>query len=106
MQKRLLCIAPDDPANPMFTCRAMHDWKIRHVSGLGEASRALRDDHFFVGLLVRLRSLQRSGGLDSFLQVLDSERNLFQGQLALERLRLLELQSIVRLYSVLGGGWQ
>jgi DNA-binding NtrC family response regulator len=68
MQKRLLCIAPDDPANPMFTCRAMHDWKIRHVSGLGEASRALRDDHFFVGLLVRLRSLQRSGGLDSFLR--------------------------------------
>jgi DNA-binding NtrC family response regulator len=68
MQKRLLCIAPDDPANPMFTCGAMHDWEIRHVSGLGEASRALREDHFFVGLLVRLRSLQRSGGLDSFLR--------------------------------------
>lgn len=54
----------------------------------------------------RLSRLRYQGGLDSFLQVLDSERNLFQGQLALERLRLLELQSIVRLYSVLGGGWQ
>src|SRR6185312_6166325 len=54
----------------------------------------------------RLSKLRYQGGLDSFLQVLDSERNLFQGQLSLERLRLLELQSIVRLYSVLGGGWQ
>jgi multidrug efflux system outer membrane protein len=54
----------------------------------------------------RLSRLRYQGGLDSFLQVLDAERNLFQGQLALERLRLLELQSIVRLYSVLGGGWQ
>jgi multidrug efflux system outer membrane protein len=54
----------------------------------------------------RLSRLRYQGGLDSFLQVLDSERNLFQGQLALERLRLLELQSVVRLYSVLGGGWQ
>lgn len=54
----------------------------------------------------RLSRLRYEGGLDSFLQVLDSERNLFQGQLDLERLRLLELQSVVRLYSVLGGGWQ
>jgi multidrug efflux system outer membrane protein len=54
----------------------------------------------------RLSRLRYQGGLDSFLQVLDAERNLFQGQLSLERLRLLELQSIVRLYSVLGGGWQ
>jgi multidrug efflux system outer membrane protein len=54
----------------------------------------------------RLSRLRYQGGLDSFLQVLDAERNLFQGQLALERLRLLELQSIVRLYTVLGGGWQ
>jgi DNA-binding NtrC family response regulator len=68
MQKRLLCIAPDDPAIPTFHCDAMHDWEICRVSGLGEASRALRDNHYFVGLLVRLRSLQRSGGLDSFLR--------------------------------------
>jgi multidrug efflux system outer membrane protein len=54
----------------------------------------------------RLSRLRYQGGLDSFLQVLDAERNLFQGQLALERLRLLEFQSVVRLYSVLGGGWQ
>jgi outer membrane protein TolC len=54
----------------------------------------------------RLSRLRYEGGLDSFLQVLDSERNLFQGQLVLAQLRLLELQSVVRLYQVLGGGWQ
>ena len=54
----------------------------------------------------RLSRLRYEGGLDSFLQVLDSERNLFQGQLVLSQLRLLELESIVRLYQVLGGGWQ
>jgi multidrug efflux system outer membrane protein len=54
----------------------------------------------------RLSRARYEGGLDSFLQVLDSERNLFQGQLVLAQLRMLELQSVVRLYQVLGGGWQ
>jgi len=38
------------------------------------------------------------GGLDSYLQVLDSERNLFQGELVLAQLRLAEMQSFVQLY--------
>jgi multidrug efflux system outer membrane protein len=54
----------------------------------------------------RLSRLRYQGGLDSFLQVLDSERSLFEGQLVLAQLRLLELESVVRLYEVLGGGWQ
>ena len=68
MQKRLLCIAPDDPAIPMFTCSAMPDWEIHRVSGLGDAGRALRDNRFPVGLLLRVRSLQRSSDLDGFLR--------------------------------------
>jgi len=55
---------------------------------------------------VRLSNLRYRGGLDSYLQVLDSERNLFAGQLTLAQLRLLELQSVVQLYRALGGGWQ
>ena len=54
----------------------------------------------------RLSRLRYEGGLDSYLQVLDAQRNQFQGELVLAQLRLLELQSIVRLYSALGGGWQ
>ena len=55
---------------------------------------------------VRLSNLRYHGGLDSYLQVLDAERNLFGGQLALAQLRLLELNSVVQLYAALGGGWQ
>jgi len=55
---------------------------------------------------VELSTLRYRGGLDSYLQVLDAERNLFGGQLTLAQLRLQELQSVVQLYRALGGGWQ
>jgi NodT family efflux transporter outer membrane factor (OMF) lipoprotein len=55
---------------------------------------------------VRLSNLRYRGGLDSYLQVLDAERNLFAGQLTLAQLRLLEFQSVVQLYRALGGGWE
>jgi NodT family efflux transporter outer membrane factor (OMF) lipoprotein len=54
----------------------------------------------------RLSQMRYEGGLDSYLQVLDAERNLFQGQLSLARLRRDELVSVVQLYRALGGGWQ
>ncbi len=54
----------------------------------------------------RLSQLRYKGGLDSYLQVLDAERNLFQGELTLARLRRDELLSMVDLYRALGGGWQ
>jgi multidrug efflux system outer membrane protein len=54
----------------------------------------------------RLSTLRYQGGLDSYLQVLDAERNLFQGQLALAKLRLQESISFVQIYRALGGGWQ
>jgi len=68
MQKRLLCIAPDDLAPAAFECCAMRDWEIRCVSGLGDAARALHTDRFPVGLLMRVRGLQRSADLDGFLR--------------------------------------
>ncbi len=61
--------------------------------------KALRDTD-------RLSTLRYQGGLDSYLQVLDAERNLFQGELDLARLRRDELVSVVTLYRALGGGWQ
>jgi multidrug efflux system outer membrane protein len=54
---------------------------------------------------VRLSELRYRGGLDSFLQVLDAQRNLFAGQLTLAQLRLQERASVVQLYRALGGGW-
>jgi multidrug efflux system outer membrane protein len=54
----------------------------------------------------RLSQVRYKGGLDSYLQVLDVQRNLFQGELTLARLRRDELASVVELYRALGGGWQ
>jgi multidrug efflux system outer membrane protein len=53
----------------------------------------------------RLSTQRYQTGLDSYLPVLDAQRNLFQGELDLTRLRQRELASIVQLYRALGGGW-
>ncbi len=53
-----------------------------------------------------LSTLRYKGGLDSYLQVLDAERNRFSGELTLAQLRKNELLSVVQLYRALGGGWQ
>jgi NodT family efflux transporter outer membrane factor (OMF) lipoprotein len=54
----------------------------------------------------RLATERYRGGLDSYLPVLDAQRNLFQGELELAQLRQRELVAIVQLYRALGGGWQ
>ena len=54
----------------------------------------------------QLATLRYKGGLDSYLQVLDAQRNEFSGELTLAQLRKNELLSIVQLYRALGGGWQ
>jgi NodT family efflux transporter outer membrane factor (OMF) lipoprotein len=53
----------------------------------------------------QVSSERYQGGLESYLPVLDSQRNLFQGELALAALRQRELAAIVQLYRALGGGW-
>ena len=53
----------------------------------------------------RLSTDRYQGGLDSYLQVLDAQRNLFRSELDLAALQRQELGSIVELYRALGGGW-
>jgi multidrug efflux system outer membrane protein len=53
----------------------------------------------------QLSTERYQGGLESYLPVLDAQRNLFQGELALAELRQRELAAIVQLYRALGGGW-
>ena len=55
---------------------------------------------------VRLAYERYRGGVDTQLNALDSDRDLFQAQLDLARIRLEELLTIVQLYKALGGGWQ
>lgn len=54
----------------------------------------------------RLASSLYEKGISSYLEVLDAQRSLFAAQQALVFLRLEALASQVRLYAVLGGGWQ
>jgi outer membrane protein, multidrug efflux system len=54
----------------------------------------------------RLAYIRYRGGVDTLLNALDADRDLFQAQLGLSRIRLSELLNVVQLYKALGGGWQ
>ena len=45
-------------------------------------------------------------GYSSYLETLDAQRNLFNTELAAVQLRESQLNALIRLYQVLGGGWQ
>jgi len=53
----------------------------------------------------RLAYLRYRGGVDTQLNALDADRDLFQAQVSLAEIRLNELLSVVQLYKALGGGW-
>lgn len=52
-----------------------------------------------------LSSARFDKGVDSFLEVLDSQRYMYSSQLNLVSVRLLQETNRVLLYKVLGGGW-
>ena len=54
----------------------------------------------------RLAYVRYRGGVDTQLNALDADRDLFQAELTLSQIRLDELLSVVQLYKALGGGWQ
>ncbi len=54
----------------------------------------------------RLAYMRYRGGVDTLLNALDADRDLFNSELSLAQIRLGELLSLVQLYRALGGGWQ
>ncbi len=54
----------------------------------------------------RLAYLRYRGGVDSLLNALDADRDLFNAQLSQSQTKRDELLSLVQLYKALGGGWQ
>ena len=54
----------------------------------------------------RLAYIRYRGGVDTQLDALDADRDLFSAQLSLSQIRLSELLTVVQLYKALGGGWQ
>jgi multidrug efflux system outer membrane protein len=55
---------------------------------------------------MRLAYVRYRGGVDTQLNALDADRDLFQAELTLAQIRYSELLSVVQLYKALGGGWQ
>jgi multidrug efflux system outer membrane protein len=53
----------------------------------------------------RLARRRYHGGVSSYLEVLDSERQLFDAELILAQDRGKEILSVIALYRALGGGW-
>ena len=53
----------------------------------------------------RLANMRYTGGVSSYLEVLDSERQFFDAELGVVRSYRDELLAVVRLYKALGGGW-
>jgi multidrug efflux system outer membrane protein len=71
-----------------------------------------RESRIQQGLLVdslrdaaRLADVRYRGGVTSYLEVLDTERQLFDAELFLAQSQRDELLAVVRLYRALGGGW-
>ena len=54
----------------------------------------------------RLAYLRYRGGVDTLLNALDADRDLFSVELNLAQTRRDELLALVQLYKALGGGWQ
>ena len=54
----------------------------------------------------RLSYVRYRGGVDTLLNALDADRDLFDAELGLAQTKRNELLSLVQLYRALGGGWQ
>jgi multidrug efflux system outer membrane protein len=54
----------------------------------------------------RLAYLRYRGGVDTQLNALDADRDLFNAELSLTQTRQNELLALVQLYKALGGGWR
>jgi multidrug efflux system outer membrane protein len=55
---------------------------------------------------VELADLRYRGGVSSYLEYLDSERQLLDAELRLAQVRRDQWTSVINLYRALGGGWQ
>ena len=68
-----------------------------------DAQRALLDA---TSESFRLSEARYKGGVDSYLGVLDAQRQLYAAQQELVSVELADATSLVTLYKVLGGGWK
>ena len=73
---------------------------------LGEQLRAQAAQTNALAITYRLADLRYRAGASSYLDALDAQRALFVAQQALVQTQAQQLQNLVVLYRVLGGGWK
>ena len=85
---------------------------LRDVEDALTAIRTFRDEHTArlrqlaaAQTAARLSRARYDGGIVSYLEVLDTERSLFQSELLESTTRQQSLSAVVQLYRALGGGW-
>ncbi len=54
----------------------------------------------------QVANMRYEGGVSSYLEVLDTERQLFDAEVQLVQAKRDESVSVIQLYKALGGGWQ
>ena len=74
-------------------------------ANLGEQLRAQRAQATAEETRFRLADLRYQAGASSYLDVLDAQRALFQSQQGVVITQAAQVQNLVTLYKVLGGGW-
>ncbi len=72
---------------------------------LGEQLRAQLAQANAEEVRFRLSDLRYRNGAASYLEVLDAQRSLFTAQQAVVQVQAAQVQNLVTLYRVLGGGW-
>jgi multidrug efflux system outer membrane protein len=80
---------------------ALVEFRKRRESRVAQEALAIAADD-----ATRLSNMRYSGGVSPYLEVLDSERQLFDAELRLVRNQRDEVLAVVRLYKALGGGWK
>jgi multidrug efflux system outer membrane protein len=85
----------------------------REVSDALVQYRRVKEIHTQQALLVttlqsrsQLAYMRYRGGVDTLLNALDADRDLFDAELSLAQTERNELLALVQLYKALGGGWQ
>lgn len=81
----------EDALIAIDTYRRQLDMKQQELDAARNAAKLSRDRY--------------DGGVSSYLEVLDSERTLFNVELELSQTRQAWLSSYIQLYNALGGGW-
>ena len=77
---------------------AVRDTMVQQVAAQESLVQAVAETY-------RLSNSRYDKGLDNYLSVLDAHRSLFAAQQALALLNLAKVANTVKLYAVLGGGW-